>query len=112
MFVAKMSTPTTTNDFDRTVDLMIHDALHVYLEGYVEYLTGTVTDDVSGTEVAVDDTFLSGGSLEYLLAQGATMTLVFEIRVTDLAPVDWIIAIWCGSQHISLTPLCLSLKIK
>lgn len=67
-----------TNFFDVSVDLMIQDAL----TGLVNFISGTATDDVSGTVIALDEDFIQGELLGYTLGQQATLTISFDVEVS------------------------------
>ncbi len=72
-------TITIENFFDRTVDLMISDAL----TGLVDFVSGTAKDDGSGPEIALDENFLQGELLGYTLAaQQATLTISYDVLVS------------------------------
>lgn len=79
-------TLTAANFFDTAVFFMIQDAL----DAYVDYVAGTLYVN----SVKESDDWFSGGILDYesgLVASGKTLTLSFDVMVSDLAPQNWII---------------------
>ncbi|MCP4285624.1 MAG: hypothetical protein GY792_14395, partial [Gammaproteobacteria bacterium] len=67
-----------TNFFDVAVDLMIQDAL----SSYAEYVSGTFSDEVSGIDTPIDESFLSGAWWNYTLDQGKTLMISFDVEVS------------------------------
>lgn len=77
---------TVTNFFDSLIYFTIQDTL----DTYVNYLTGTLCVN----DVQQSDDWFSDGFLDYqsdVVNPGETLFLTFDVQVSDLAPMDWLI---------------------
>lgn len=75
-----------TNFFDSVLYFTIQDAL----DAYVDYLLGTLYVN----DVQQSDNWFSEGLLDYqsdIVNPGETLFLMFDVQVSDLAPLDWMI---------------------
>lgn len=77
---------TVTNFFDSLLYFTIQDTL----DAYVDYLAGTLYVN----DVQQSDDWFSDGFLDYqsdTVNPGETLFLTFDVQVSDLAPLDWLI---------------------